>query len=93
VRQNAVPILALAGFKCVISVIKYQEFMPDPFDIWIVKIVFFFHEATRYAQSCRTAPLRLHLLSRLNAQWQSVPESIRLRVAGRRWKRIGVPVL
>jgi len=32
VRQNARPILALAGFKCAISVIKYQEFMPDPSD-------------------------------------------------------------
>ena len=31
-RQNADPILALAEFKRVISVIKYQEFMPDPFD-------------------------------------------------------------
>ena len=30
VRQNARPILALAGFKRVISVIKHQEFMPDP---------------------------------------------------------------
>jgi hypothetical protein len=29
VRQNARPILALAGFK---RVIKYQEFMPDPSD-------------------------------------------------------------
>jgi hypothetical protein len=27
VRQNARPILALAGFKRVISVIKYQEFI------------------------------------------------------------------
>jgi hypothetical protein len=76
-----------------LKVTKYQELMPDPFDISIVKIVFFFHEATRYAQSCRTAPLRLHLLSRLNAQWQSFPEAGRLRVADRRWKRIGVPVL
>ena len=32
-RQNAGPILALAGFKRVISVFKYQEFMPDPSDI------------------------------------------------------------
>jgi hypothetical protein len=31
-RQNAGPILALAGFKRVISVFKYQEFMPDPSD-------------------------------------------------------------
>jgi hypothetical protein len=31
-RQNARPILALAGFKCVLSVINYQEFMPDPSD-------------------------------------------------------------
>ena len=31
-RQNARPILALAGFKSVISVIKYQEFTPDPSD-------------------------------------------------------------
>ena len=29
-RQNARPILALAGFKCVLSVINYQEFMTDP---------------------------------------------------------------
>jgi hypothetical protein len=29
-RQNAGPMLALAGFKRVISVIKNQEFMPDP---------------------------------------------------------------
>jgi len=34
-RQDAVPILALAGFKRVISVIKYQELMPDPFDLQI----------------------------------------------------------
>jgi hypothetical protein len=65
-----------------LKVTKYQELMPDPID-----------EATRYAQSCRTAPLRLHLLSRLNAQWQSFPEAGRLRAADRRWKRIGVPVL
>jgi hypothetical protein len=39
-----------------LKVTKYQKLMPDPFDILIVKIVFFFHEATRYAQSCRTAP-------------------------------------
>jgi len=32
VRQNAGQILALAGFKRLISVIKYQELMPDPFD-------------------------------------------------------------
>jgi hypothetical protein len=32
VRQNAGPILAFDGFKRVISVIKYQEFMPDPSD-------------------------------------------------------------
>jgi len=32
VRQNAGPILALAEFKRLISVIKYQELMPDPFD-------------------------------------------------------------
>ena len=32
VRQNAEQILALAGFKRLISVIKYQELMPDPFD-------------------------------------------------------------
>ena len=31
-RQNAWPIRALAGFKRLISVIKYQELMPDPFD-------------------------------------------------------------
>ena len=31
-RQNAGPIRALAGFKRFISVIKYQELMPDPFD-------------------------------------------------------------
>ena len=31
-RQNAEQIRALAGFKCFISVIKYQELMPDPFD-------------------------------------------------------------
>jgi hypothetical protein len=30
VRQNARPILALAGFKRVISMIKYQEFMLTP---------------------------------------------------------------
>ena len=30
VRQNAGRILALAGFKRLISAIKYQEFMPDP---------------------------------------------------------------
>ena len=29
-RQNARPILVFDGFKSVISVIKYQEFMPDP---------------------------------------------------------------
>jgi hypothetical protein len=29
VRQNAGRILALAGFKHLISVIKYQEFMPS----------------------------------------------------------------
>jgi hypothetical protein len=34
-RQNAGPILALAGFKRVISVFKYQEFMPDPSDIQV----------------------------------------------------------
>ena len=32
VRQNAEQIHALAGFKRLISVIKYQELMPDPFD-------------------------------------------------------------
>jgi hypothetical protein len=32
VRQNARPILAFDGFKRVISVIKYQEFMPAPSD-------------------------------------------------------------
>ena len=31
-RQNAEPILALAEFKRLISAIKYQELMPDPFD-------------------------------------------------------------
>jgi hypothetical protein len=31
-RQNAGPIRALAGFERLISVIKYQELMPDPFD-------------------------------------------------------------
>jgi hypothetical protein len=31
-RQNAGPIRALAGFKRLIGVIKYQELMPDPFD-------------------------------------------------------------
>jgi len=31
-RQNAGPIHAFAGFKRLISVIKYQELMPDPFD-------------------------------------------------------------
>ena len=30
VRQNAEPIPALAGFKCVLKEIKYQLFMPDP---------------------------------------------------------------
>jgi hypothetical protein len=30
-RQNAGPIRAFAGFKRLISVIKYQELMPDPF--------------------------------------------------------------
>jgi hypothetical protein len=30
VRQNAGRILALAGFKRLISAIKYQEFMPTP---------------------------------------------------------------
>jgi hypothetical protein len=33
VRQNARPILGFDGFKSVISVIKYQEFMPDPSEI------------------------------------------------------------
>ena len=33
VRQNAGPILALAVFKCVLKAIKYQELMPDPFDL------------------------------------------------------------
>jgi hypothetical protein len=33
VRQNARPILALAGFKRVLSVIKYQEFIPALSDI------------------------------------------------------------
>jgi hypothetical protein len=33
-RQNAGPIHAFAGFKRLISVIKYQELMPDPFDLW-----------------------------------------------------------
>ncbi len=32
VRQNAGPILARAGFKRVINMIKYQQFMPDPSD-------------------------------------------------------------
>jgi hypothetical protein len=32
VRQNAGPIPALAGFKRVLGVIEYQEFMPDPTD-------------------------------------------------------------
>jgi hypothetical protein len=32
VRQNAGPIRAFAGFKRLISVIKYQELMPNPFD-------------------------------------------------------------
>ncbi len=31
-RQNAEPILALAEFKRLISVIKNQELMPDPFE-------------------------------------------------------------
>ena len=31
-RQNARPILVFDGFKSVISVIKYQQFMPDPSD-------------------------------------------------------------
>jgi hypothetical protein len=31
-RQNAGPIRALAGFERLISVIKYQELMPDPFE-------------------------------------------------------------
>jgi hypothetical protein len=31
-RQNAEAILALAGFKRVINMIKYQQFMPDPSD-------------------------------------------------------------
>ena len=31
-RQNAGPIRALAGFKRLIRVIKYQQLMPDPFD-------------------------------------------------------------
>ena len=30
-RQNAGPIRALAGFERLISAIKYQELMPDPF--------------------------------------------------------------
>jgi len=33
-RQNARPIHAFAGFKRLISVIKYQELMPDPFDFF-----------------------------------------------------------
>jgi hypothetical protein len=32
VRQNAEQILAIAGFKRLISAIKYQELLPDPFD-------------------------------------------------------------
>jgi hypothetical protein len=32
VRQNARPILALAGFKCVLSVINFQEFMTESSD-------------------------------------------------------------
>lgn len=31
-RQNAGQILTLAGFKRLISAIKYQELLPDPFD-------------------------------------------------------------
>ena len=31
-RQNAEAILARAGFKRVINMIKYQDFMPDPSD-------------------------------------------------------------
>jgi len=31
-RQNTGPIRALAGFKRLIRVIKYQQLMPDPFD-------------------------------------------------------------
>jgi hypothetical protein len=31
-RQNAGPIRALAGFERLISAIKYQELMPDPFN-------------------------------------------------------------
>ena len=31
-RQNAEAILARAGFKRVINMIKYQQFMPDPSD-------------------------------------------------------------
>jgi hypothetical protein len=33
VRQNAEQIRAFACFKRLISVIKYQELMPDPFDL------------------------------------------------------------
>ena len=36
-RQNAWPIRALAGFKRLISVIKYQELMPDPFDAAVIE--------------------------------------------------------
>jgi hypothetical protein len=32
VRQNAEQIRAFARFKRLISVIKYQELVPDPFD-------------------------------------------------------------
>ena len=46
-RQNARPVLALAGFKRVISVIKYQEFMPDPSDHQIP----FSHGEGRYVAS------------------------------------------
>jgi hypothetical protein len=31
-RQNAGPIRALAGFKGMLKVTKYQKLMPDPFD-------------------------------------------------------------
>ena len=34
-RQNVGPNLALTGFKRAISVIKYQELMPDPFDFTV----------------------------------------------------------
>jgi len=37
VRQNAMQIFVFDGFKRVLSVIKCQEFMPDPSDVWHFK--------------------------------------------------------